>query len=115
MSTLRVDNITNEAGDGSPNFPEGIAIAFFFNATINTSDWTGSEPLVATITVSGIKATDRPIVDIDLSAVDFGDVFDTQNEWSLVYRVEASDDNELKFYATDEPTENFSIQIKVVR
>jgi len=80
-----------------------------------TSDWTGSDPSVATITVSGILSTDVPIVDIDLSGVAFADVEDFQADWALVYRVEASGDNELKLYATEEPTKDFDLTIKVVR
>jgi len=83
-----------------------------------TSDWTqasGSDPWIATKTVAGILSTDHPIVDINLSAVTYADVPDVQNDWALVYRVEASDDDEIKFYATDEPTEDLDVQIKVVR
>ena len=110
MSQLRVDEITNEAGDGPPS---GAAI--FFTQTVGTTDWAGTEPAVATLTVGGIKATDRPIVDLDLSSVAFADVEVVQAEWSLVYRVEASSDNELKLYATDKPIEDFALTIKVVR
>ena len=67
------------------------------------------------MTVSGILSSDRPVVDLDLSGVAFADVEDVQADWGLVYRVEASDDDELKFYATEEPTEEFPVQIKVVR
>jgi uncharacterized membrane protein len=83
-----------------------------------TSDWTqasSSDPWIATKTVTGILATDAPIVDINLSAVAFADVGDVQGDWALVYRVEASAANQLKFYALDEPTENFTVQAKVVR
>ena len=80
-----------------------------------TSDWTGSDPSVATITVSGILSTDVPIVDLDLSNVAFADVEDVQAEWALVYRVEASADNELKLYAIEEPAQDFALTIKVVR
>ena len=80
-----------------------------------TTDWVGSEPSVATMTVAGILGSDTPIVDIDLSNVSFSDVADTQSDWALVYRVEASADDEVKFYATDEPTEDLDVQIKVVR
>ena len=79
------------------------------------SDWTGSDPYVATLTVSGILSTDVPIVDLDLSNVAFADVVDVQANWALVYRVEASADNEIKLYAIDEPTEDFALTIKVVR
>jgi hypothetical protein len=33
----------------------------------------------------------------------------------LIYRAAATDDDEITFFATDEPTEELVIQIKVVR
>ena len=94
-------------------------VTVFFTATVTgsngTSDWTGSDPSVAILTVSGLLSTDVPIVDLDLSNVAFADVEDVQADWALVYRVEASADNELKLYAIDEPIEDFALTIKVVR
>lgn len=102
--------------DTSWEAPSSVEI---FSTTINgsngTTDWTGSDPYVATKTVSGILSTDVPIVDIDLSSVTFANVADTQTDWALVYRVEASADDEIKFYATEEPTEDLDVQIQVVR
>jgi hypothetical protein len=83
-----------------------------------TSDWTqatGSDPWIATLTVSGILSTDRPIVDIDLSSVALVDVEAAQTGWSLVYRAEASADNQIKLYATAEPAPTFALLITVVR
>jgi hypothetical protein len=83
-----------------------------------TSDWTqatGSDPWIATLTVSGILSTDRPIVDVDLSSVAFADVTAAQTGWSLVYRAEASADNQIKLYATAEPAPTFALLITVVR
>jgi hypothetical protein len=83
-----------------------------------TSDWTqatGTDPWIATLTVSDILSTDRPIVDIDLSSVALADVEAAQTGWSLVYRIEASADDEVKLYATDEPAPSFDLLITVVR
>ena len=83
-----------------------------------TSDWTqatGTDPWIATLTVSGILSTDRPIVDVDLSSVAFADVETAQTGWSLVYRAEASADNQIKLYATAEPAPTFALLITVVR
>ena len=119
------DVATRSTGTGEFEVPTNAVIDAridFFTATVEgsdgTSDWSqvsSSDPFIATITVSGIQDTDNPIVDIDLSGVDFEDVEDVQADWALVYRVEASANNQLKLYATDEPTENFDLSIKVVR
>lgn len=105
-----------------PDFDGGITTSDFFTVTVNgsnaNSDWTqasNNEPWIATLTVNGILETDRPIVDIDLSNVAFGSIGDVQNGWRDVYRVEASDDDEMKLYALTEPEVSFDLLIKVVR
>ena len=123
MSELRVNTITNEDGTGSPTFPNGVKDASqLFTTTIagsnSASDWVQSsntDPWIATQTVSGILDTDVPIVDIDLSNVAFSDVATVQSDWALVYLVESSANNELKFYAIDEPASDFEVQVKVIR
>jgi hypothetical protein len=60
-------------------------------------------------------STDRPIADLDLSAVTFADVEAKQTDWALVYRIESSDTNEVTFYATEEPTEELVVALQVVR
>jgi hypothetical protein len=91
----------------------------FFTATVgganDSSDWTGSGPYVATLTVSGIKATDRPIVSLDISNETVENGTFLQKVWNLVYRVEASADDEIKLYATGEPYPDLDIFIKVTR
>ena len=94
----------------------------FFTITVEgsngSSDWvqaSATDPFVATLTVNGIKATDRPIVDIDLSGLILEDVPSSLNEWREVYRVEASSNNEIKLYAFDEPNVDFELLIKVIR
>jgi hypothetical protein len=90
-----------------------------FSATVEgsdgTSDWTGSDPYVAVITVAGLLATDTPIVDIDFTGITFADIADIQTDWGLVYQVEATDDDELTLYATDEPASDFNLTIQVTR
>jgi hypothetical protein len=110
--TAKAVNVTRASlGAGT-----GDADVFFFTTTIADTDWTGSEaPYTAVKTVSGLLSTDRPIVDLDLSAVAIGNVAAKQADWALVYRAAATDTDELSFFATEEPTESLVIQIKVVR
>jgi len=92
------------------------AETFSDSVTIATTDWTGSEaPYIVTKTVTGVLDTDTPFVDLDLSNVSFGNVENTLQAWSLVYRVETSALNEMKFYASEIPSEDLAINIKVVR
>jgi hypothetical protein len=111
VGTVGIDDITN------------LQVALDAKATQQTftgisapsSGWAGTGPYTNVITVTGLLATDSPIVDINLSGVTYADVEDVQADWGLVYRVAATANNQLTLYATDEPTENFTLTVKVVR
>jgi hypothetical protein len=90
----------------------------FLTTTVDSSEWsqaTVDDPWIATKTISGILSTDRPIVDLDLSSVALLDVGTIQTSWSNVYRVEASANDEMKLYATNQPTSNLNLLITVIR
>jgi len=78
-----------------------------------TGDW--EDAYIATKTVTGIAATDRPLIDLDLSGATFLTYEALQTDYALIFRVEASGTNEIKFYASEEPVEDLVIQIKVVK
>jgi hypothetical protein len=99
-------------GTGSSTFP---ASAFDYTGLVETTDWTGSGPYTAVVTVTGLLLADTPIVDIDLSGVTFADVPDVQTQWALVYKAEATGANELTLSATASPSEDFDLIIKAVR
>ena len=83
-------------------------------ATLNTGGWTGTEaPFVQVQAVSGILATDVPIVDVVLS----GDweVDEARLEaWGYIYRIVTSN-NSITAYAREKPNVALPIQLKVVR
>ena len=109
-----------ESGLDADNVQDAInEVTEFFTATVEgsdgTSDWVGSDPSVATLTVAGIKATDIPIVSLDISGETLEDGLMLQREFNLLSRVEASDDDEIKVYAVEEPLFTLNLLIKVVR
>ena len=82
-------------------------------ATLNTT-WSGSAaPYTKTITVSGILATDTPIIDIVMSGTYATDEA-RQEAWGYVYRAVTANGS-ITFYATEKPTVSLPIQIRVVR
>lgn len=89
--------------------------ATFTGISVTSGTWTGTDPSTAVVTVTGLLSTDRPIVDIDLSGVSFSSVEDVQADWGLVYRVAATANNQLTLFATAAPTNNFTLNAKVVR
>jgi hypothetical protein len=85
-----------------------------FTATITTASWTGTvSPFTNDTTVSGILATDTPIIDIVLTGT-FADDEDIIEAWGGVYRAVTTADV-VTFSATDLPTVDLPIQLKVVR
>ena len=100
---------------------EGEAVPTIFGSESENSDWTLVESgpydgaYTATITISGLLDTDTPIVDLDLNSVVFADWEDIEKDWALVKIVETTDDDELTLYASEEPTKDLYIVVKVVR
>jgi len=47
MTQIKVDNITNAAGTGSPDFSDGLTVAGSAISTLNTAEYyeTGTEPV----------------------------------------------------------------------
>jgi hypothetical protein len=114
-----LDKVTESGGlpvwDGG-EWPGGgdFATVAFFATTVATTDWTGTGPYTAAKTVADILDTDRPIIDVDLSSVAFGDLTAVQGAWSSVYRA-VTTENTITFYADEMPAENITLNIKVVR
>lgn len=82
-------------------------------ATLDTS-WSGSSaPYSKTVTVSGILATDTPIIDIVMSGTYSTDEARIE-AWGYIYRAVTANGS-ITFYATEKPTVSLPIQIRVVR
>lgn len=82
-------------------------------ATLNTT-WSGSSaPYTKTVSVNGILSTDTPIIDVVMSGTYSTDAARTE-AWGYIYRA-VTGANSITFYATDKPTVNLPIQIRVVR
>jgi hypothetical protein len=85
-----------------------------YQLTILDSEWTGEGPFIVEKTVNGIREFDTPIIDINLSNVDFEDVEDLLSSWSEVYKAETSF-NKITFFAKNLPEQDLILQIKVVK
>jgi hypothetical protein len=85
-----------------------------YTATIATTSWTtASAPYTSSITVTGILATDTPIIDVVMTGT-FVDDEGIIEAWGGVYRAQTNA-NVVIFSATELPTVNLPIQLKVVR
>ena len=85
-----------------------------YHGTFTSSGWSSAAPFTQTITVSGIRSTDYPFVDIDLSNV--SDAAKVIEGWTKVGRCTVSSANKVIAYCYEEkPTVNIPIIFKVVR
>ena len=84
-----------------------------YTTTLNTT-WTGtSAPFSKAQTVTGILSTDNPIIDVTMSGT-FATDEARAKAWGFIYRAVTSA-NTVTFYATEKPTVELPLQIKVVR
>ncbi len=82
-----------------------------YTATLGTT-WSGSAaPYTQTVTVSGILATDSPIIDIVTTTSGYED---EEAAWANVFKATCAV-NSITFYAKEATTTSITIQIKVVR
>ncbi len=90
------------------------AVSAAFTASIPTSGWSGnSAPYTNEVTVSGITAADRPIIDIVHSST-YSSVAAEREGWAAIYKAVTAA-NKITFYATDKPTVALNVQIMAVR
>lgn len=84
-----------------------------YEVTLNTT-WSGSAaPYSKQQTVTGILATDTPIIDVIMSGTFATDEARIE-AWGLIYRAVTAA-NKITFYATERPEVSLPLQIKVVR
>ena len=87
------------------------ATALSTTVTLGTS-WSGSSaPYTQTVTVSGLLATDTPILDVVTSTSNYEN---QETAWSKVFKA-VSSANTITFYAKEKTETSLSIQVKVVR
>jgi hypothetical protein len=110
------NHVSNHATGGTDALSPadiGAATTVVYTTTLDTT-WNGSAaPYTKTQTVTGILATDTPIIDVVMSGTYATDEARIE-AWGYIYRVTTAA-NSITLYATDKPTVSLPIQIKVVR
>ena len=97
----------------APKIADG-AVSQTFTTVITADGWTGeAAPYTNAVTVTGLLATDAPLVDMIPSET--YETAEAETEaYANIYRMVAAD-NQLTAYATEKPTVDISIQIRAVR
>lgn len=89
------------------------AVSTVYTATLNTT-WSGSAaPYSKAQTISGILATDKPIIDLVPSST-FATAEAQEEAWANIYRAVTSA-NTITFYAKEKPTVSIPIQVRCIR
>lgn len=108
-----VGAIANTAGTVKATNIASGAVSTSYTATISTS-WTGSEaPYTQTITVSGILASDTPIVDMVPDST-YSTAQAQEEAWSKIYRIVTADDT-ITVYAHEKTGVSVPIKMVVIR
>lgn len=104
-------------GDAIANHYHNYATTATYSGTFTSSSWSSSAPYSQTVTVSGIRSTDTPFADVNMSSASTGDAGNNLIEaWSFIGRITVTTDNTVVAYCYDEkPTIDIPFVLKVVR
>lgn len=93
---------------------EKVGVTAEYTATLSTS-WTGSSaPYSQNVTVTGIKSSDNPIVDVVLSSTT-STAKNQLEAWGCVSRITTSSNQITAYCLEDKPTTSIPIRLRVVR
>lgn len=110
---LRINHVLDGVSKTYEIYHEGNKAHIDYTANIGTT-WTGSAaPYTQEITVTGITANDKPLVDVTMSGTYTTDQARLA-EWNKIYRIVTAA-NKITVYATAKTTAELPIQLQVVR
>ncbi len=123
LSTLKIHKLTQAQYDrelAAGNLDEYALYLTLDEAKVSTytasitTTWSGSAaPYSQTITVTGITASDNPVVDVTMSGTYATDQA-RLTDWGKIYRIVTAA-NKITVYATAKTTVALPIQLQVVR
>ena len=122
LSTTRTISLTGDV-IGSANFDGSAGISInttvsasnYYHVTFKASNWSSSAPYTQTVSVSGIKSSDNPIADINMSAATSSNSADLLGAWMLVGRIATADGKITAYCYEEKPTVDISVNLMVVK
>lgn len=118
-------NSTSAASAGVAASPSAVKAAYdlangkaarkFYTGTLSTSGWSSSAPYTQTVTISGILASDTPVVDLNMSSATASNAAGLQEAWACVGRIVTAANTITAYCYEDKPTVALPLNILVVR
>lgn len=93
----------------------GEAVSVEYSGTLAADGWTGSAaPFSQAVTISGVLATDSPIIDLVPDDDDYATAVAEDTAWGSIYRAAATT-NTITFYAKEKPTVALTFKARCIR
>lgn len=90
------------------------SVSTVYTGNLTVAGWSGNAaPYSQAVTITGILATDTPIVDL-VPSTTYATAEPQIEGWANIYRAVAAA-NKITFYATDIPTVSLSFQARCIR
>lgn len=106
---------TPSAVKAAYDLASGKASRAFYTGTLTTSGWSSSAPYTQSVTISGILATDTPVIDLNMSSATTSNAADLQAAWACVGRIVTAANKITAYCYEEKPTVALPLNILVVR
>ena len=92
-----------------------VSASKYFTVTLKADKWSSSAPYTQTVSVNGIRASDNPIIDINMSSATDENSEDLLGAWTLVGRVSTANESITAYCYDKKPEVDISINMMVVK
>lgn len=106
---------TPKAVKAAYDLASGKASRAFYTGTLTTAGWSSSAPYTQAVTISGILATDTPVIDLNMSGATTSNAADLQAAWACVGRIVTAANKITAYCYEEKPTVALPLSILVVR
>jgi hypothetical protein len=110
-----VTGTANFDGSNGITIDTTVSASKFFTVTLSKNGWSTSAPYTQTVSVNGIKASDNPVVDINMSSATSVNSTDLLGARGLVGRVSTANGSVTAYCYDEKPEVDVSVNIMVIK
>jgi len=110
-----VTGTVNFDGSNNVTIQTTVSASKYYSAILSASNWSSSAPYTQTVVISGIKSTDNPIVDIDMSSATSNNSSDLLNAWNRVGRISTNNNSIIAYCYEEKPTVDISLVLLIIK